>query len=106
MATAHNQASKFLLALPDDLRAVLQREAFVNRRSLTAELVIRLEQSVVEKASPAIVNGMYPVLDKAQAHKAEEPAAPYGVAEIEQALLAAFRRLPAEKQKGLLTLLG
>lgn len=44
-AQAHTQADKFLIRLPDGMREAIQRAATENRRTMTGEIIARLEQS-------------------------------------------------------------
>ena len=96
MDSAHRATSrKFLLALPDPLRADLERAAFVHRRSLTAEVVIRLERSV---------SGELPAVKKARDPARAEERNPFSLTETEEAMLEAFRAMAPEKQLALLSL--
>ncbi len=91
---------KLLLRLPSNIRSSLQLEANKHRRSLTAEIVGRLEKSLEEHPSQSIFK---PTLSSKSAIKEPEPL-PYKFQDIEQAMLEVFRRLPAEKQLALLSL--
>lgn len=80
--------------LSPELRHQLAREANINGRSLHAEIVHRLRQSVEPGGGAAA------------AHMAGESRAAYGEhSDSERALLTLFKRLSPEKQLALLSLL-
>lgn len=47
-------SGQFKLRLPNELRAAIERQAFLNRRSLNSEIIICLERAVGE---PEKING-------------------------------------------------
>jgi Arc-like DNA binding dprotein len=90
--------TSMLVRLPAELKAQLQREAFSQNRSLTAEVVRRLNESFAShKPVEAPLHG---------AHRAEEPRRDYGskLSDSEAAMLAVFKKMPPEKQLALLSL--
>jgi len=74
------------------LRNALSREATINGRTLHNEIVLRLTRSI-EGAEPPT------------AHPHGDRGAAPGLSDSERTLLTLFRRLPPEKQLGLLSLL-
>lgn len=95
--------------MPDDVRLALEREAMVYSRTLTAEINLRLRESLKAKAYPATVaqpplttDGKPPPAQaQFQPHNAKGPA---NLSETDQAMLDIFRRMPAQKQLALLSL--
>lgn len=82
---------------------MLEKSAKDHRRSLTAELVLRLEQSLDQypmDRAPQVVR----VKGTADAHELPSPG--YNSSEAERRLIEAFRMLPDEKKMALLALLG
>jgi len=97
-----SQSQQFKLRFPDNLRKALEKSAKDHRRSLTAELVLRLEKSLDQYSmdrAPQVVRV------KGQADVHEQPGPVYIGHEDEQRLIEAFRRLPDEKKKALLALI-
>lgn len=92
----------FGLRLPVSLRQELEKAAKNSHRSINAELVLRLEQSLDRypmDQAPHVVR----VKDGAGANELPSPA--YNASEIERRLVEAFRRLPDDKKKALLALI-
>lgn len=91
------QAGKFVVRLPPGVRNLIAEVARTNHRSMNAEVVARLEES----------------LGLASSRVAEPPAAPYQATERttaalshdEALLLECFRRLAPQRQQALLDLL-
>lgn len=92
---------KLLLRLPSEIRSTLQLEANKHRRSLTSEIIGRLEQSLEEHPSQSIFK---PKLVSSRSTNKETALPPYDLEKTEQAMLEVFRRLPPEKQLALLSL--
>lgn len=97
-----------LLRLPADLKAMLMREAAANGRRITAEVNIRLKESldrtgVQPGAVPGLIPKSYRERPKSTAVHTEEAGAE-DLTDMERAVLAVFRRLPPEKQLALLSL--
>jgi len=118
------RAARFLLAMPDELRAAIKRAAYIAGRTETAEINMRLAASLRTSAPPSV-----PALTTA--HSWTNPrteTTPIGSAGVpltypnhatqalttndrpslsdhDQAILAIFRQLPPDKQLSLLTLL-
>lgn len=103
------RAPRFLLLMPDDVRMALEREAVVHARTLTAEINLRLRESLKAKAYPATMakpplttDGTTP---PAQAqYQPPNAKGPANLSETDQAMLDIFRRMPAQKQLALLSL--
>ena len=86
-----------VLRLHPDMRAELVRLAFVNGRSLSKEIAIRLEESLRacktgEKPPPAYIT------------RTNEEGLASALTDTDQAMLEIFRKLPPEKQLALLSL--
>lgn len=91
-----------VLRLGPELRAELMRIAYINGRSLTKEIAVRLTESLkaAEPAAPTAYD------DKRTTTKAEanDYAPDYSITEIERAVLSLFRAWSAEKQLAFLSL--
>lgn len=85
------------LRLHPDTRAELVRLAFINGRSLSKEIAVRLEASLKECKT-----GEAPAAYKLPPGNDEGPAG--ALSGTDQAMLEVFRRLPPEKQLALLSL--
>lgn len=98
-----------VLRLHPDVRAELVRIAFVNGRSLSKEIAVRLEASLKTETpaapTPAPHPGAY-LTDHAPTvlHTANEKGPANALTGIDQAMLEVFRALPPEKQLALLSL--
>ena len=93
----------------------MQKQAFVNGRRITAEINIRLKESLKQNETtapqtyaPAIAKPPLttdgkppPAQAQFQPHNAKGPA---NLSETDQAMLDIFRRMPAQKQLALLSL--
>ena len=86
------EAPKYLLRIPAELRAPLDKEASLNGRSLNSEILHRLTISLGPQ-------GNVPKNYRASEPRREEP-----LNDAERKMLALFRRWPAEKQLALLSL--
>ncbi len=97
-----------LLRLPADLKAMLMREAAANGRRITAEVNIRLKESLDRSGvQPGTVPGLIPKSYRERPKSAvvhTNEAEPDGLTDMDHAVLAVFRRLPPEKQLALLSL--
>jgi hypothetical protein len=108
MPQADKNDATILLRLPADLKAMLVREAAANGRRITAEVNIRLKESLDHSGvHPGAVAGFIPKnyreRSKATVAHTEEPGAEV-LSDMERAVLAVFRGLPPEKQLALLSL--
>jgi hypothetical protein len=107
------RSPRFLLLMPEDLRREIERSAFANGRTLTAEINKRLRESLNAAKAP----------DPASAQPVGKPLPPSYLAAhhvtsaqtniqangvqlstADHAMLGVFRSLPAEKQLALLSL--
>lgn len=93
--------SALLLRLPVALRESLQRAAFTNSRSLTAEINLRLRASLAPQTVTPHTTGHTISNTIAPAWSKKNLA---GVSDTDQAMLTIFRALPPEKQLALLSL--
>lgn len=80
----------FGLRITSDLRAALQREASANGRSLNAEILTRLWESIE------------PSGDRPKRRKAEGTNS--SLTDLDREMLTVFKRMRPDKQLGLLTL--
>lgn len=92
MITKIRDLPPFGLRIEPALRHQLQREAEINNRSLSAEILSRLRDSLARQQQG------YRELHAAQ----PTPDAP-PMSDAERAMLATFRRMPVEKQLALLS---
>jgi hypothetical protein len=109
MPQADKNDATILLRLPADLKAMLMREAAANGRRITAEVNIRLKESLERTGvQPSSVPGWIPKnyreRSKATVAHTEEPGAESELTDMDRAVLAVFRRLSPEKQLALLSL--
>jgi hypothetical protein len=93
--TPEKNDATVLVRLPTELKNALQREAFIHGRRITAEINMRLANSLKANSYP----------DAVAAPKIVSEAAPARPSDIEKELLAAFRKLSPQKQLALLSLL-
>lgn len=101
MSTGDNTEKKrpprFLLAMPEHIRVAIEKEAFINHRTVTAEINSRLVDSLKghkagDKPPPVYIT------------KANEESPAGAISDTDQAMLEIFRKLPPEKQLALLSL--
>lgn len=84
----------FNLRIPADLKSRLKKEARINGRSLTAEIIHRLKMSLDQQEATQ------------QTYKVSEGGArEMQLNSTEESMLTIFKRLPASKQLALLSLL-
>lgn len=91
--------ARFLLAMPEEVRLALQQAAEASGRSLTAEINTRLKASLASQPKPLTT---YSTQSQTQAMVANDAL----LTDHDRALVAIFRKLPIDKQLGLLTLLS
>ena len=94
-----------LLRLPQELKASLQRQANINGRRITAEINIRLRDSLNPPA-PGIAPTppRYSLDHPSSGGVLKQQSPPYALTDIDRAMLSVFHRLPPEKQLALLSL--
>lgn len=86
------------IRIPLDLRAALEREAGINGRTLSGEIIRRLKLSLE-------VNHVSTVLHTGESKPAQSPAAQRPMTDHQRMLLGLFDSLSPEKQLALLTVL-
>lgn len=91
-----------LLRMPAELKAELQREAAARGRKLTAEVNIRLKESLTLQGGRT-GGTAYDKPPLVTVVRTSEPT-PDGLSEIDAAMIQVFRRMPPEKQLALLSL--
>lgn len=89
--------------MPDDVRDGVTRAAAVQNRSVTAEINMRLRDSLKPQAPPASAP-LYAVGATSSAGRVEEKTRDLRNSELEEAILAVIRGMPPEKQLAFLTL--
>lgn len=82
----------FGLRMPPDLKKRIERSAKTNRRSMNAELVLRLQDSV--EREPLFVPDV------------QETAASYALTQDQSALLSVYNSLSPRRRRALLELLS
>lgn len=87
-----------VLRLHPDVRAELVRVAFINGRSLSKEIAVRLDATLKENKTGEIEAPNYFANPKSNEGPADS------LSGTDQAMLEVFRRLPPEKQLALLSL--
>lgn len=98
--------TSLLLRLSTQLKADLQRAAFVNKRTVTAEIQIRLQNSLLQDQAIEPDAATPYTAPNAPAVYATNDNGPAGaISGTDQAILRVFRALPVEKQLALLSLL-
>lgn len=80
----------YKLRMPPELRQELEKQAELRGRSLHAEILARVRETLVPRAR--------------RSTQVEQPSADYVASDIEQKMLVVFRRLTPEKQLALLSL--
>jgi hypothetical protein len=90
-----------LVTLPTELRAALDREAYAHGRTLTSEIVRRLEESFQRGTSFAAPR----IAAAVAAEERGEYSIGAEISPLEAGLLEVFRKLPMEKRLALLALL-
>lgn len=93
------RSPRFLLLMPEDIRYEIARSAASHGRTVTAEINIRLRDSLKPGQPHSYPPSATP--GPAQAH---EKSPGYTLTGIDQAMLSVFRALPPEKQLALLSL--
>lgn len=98
--------STLLLRIPPELKAALQREATARGRKLTAEVNIRLKESLeLPGGTTGSVQGTsYVASHSATVLTAMDSAVEGGISNLDMAMLRVFKALPPEKQLALLSL--
>ncbi len=89
------EAPKYLLRLPEEMRATLQREASLNGRSVNTEILGRLQHTLDQQHQV-----------RSRGYRAADPAEDEFALrnDLERAMLGVFRKLQPEKQLALLSL--
>ncbi len=93
--------------MPEDVRLAVERAAFVNGRTVTAEINLRLKATIkAESAAPAgTAPASYPTPNTPTVlHTANDKGPASTLSGTDQAMLEVFRGLPPEKQLALLSL--
>lgn len=98
--------TQFLLRIPAQLKADLQREAAVQGRKLTQEINIRLRESLKSTRGSGIapVPANYSTEHTSNGGPLKQESPAYVVTDLDQAMLAIFHAMPVEKQLALLSL--
>lgn len=99
---------RFLLAMPEETRVAIERAAFVNGRTVTAEINLRLKATLQAEAAASKSTHTGTSYSAANiptvVHTANDNGPAHALSGIDQAMLEVFRRMPAEKQLALLSL--
>ena len=90
----------FGVRMPSDLKAMLEREAKINNRSLNSEIIDRLKKSLERQPAAA---GNTSHMASASATNTDYANT---LSDSERQFLGIFRRMPVEKQLALLSLFG
>lgn len=85
------EINPFGLRMPAELRRLMEKSAKINRRSLNAELVMRLQHSAEQ--DPIFLPDI------------SEDSANYGLSEDQSVLIRVYNRMPARRRKLLLDFL-
>ena len=96
-----SQQRKFLLRLPDDLHTRIHEAAYHYHRSMNAEIVARLQHSLVGIPSADVESSIEPAF-----FARIEEVFRRRLSDDENALIVQFRRLSPRQQAALLELLG
>lgn len=99
---------RFLLAMPEDVRVAIERAAFVNGRTVTAEINLRLKSTLQAETTqaPSERKGNAYALPNAPTvlHTANDNGPTSDLTGTDKAMLDVFRAMPPEKQLALLSL--
>lgn len=93
--------------MPEETRVAIERAAFVNGRTVTAEINLRLKATLLaEPKTPKTTHTgtSYSVGHVPTVLHTNDNGPAHSLSGIDQAMLDVFRRLPAEKQLALLSL--
>lgn len=94
-----NSDAQLLIRLPSGLKTALQREAFANGRTLTAEVNYRLQRSLEESQHASSFTAH---IQPASGHEPLENG--LQLSATDHAMLDVFHKMPVEKQLALLSL--
>lgn len=101
----NKRSPRFLLLMPEDVRAGVTRAATINGRSITAEINIRLKDSLKLPVPPAPAPVIQsPVGSETGGVRVAERTRDLRNTELEEAILTVIRGMPPEKQLSFLTL--
>ena len=94
------------LRLHPDTRAELARLAFINGRSLSKEIAVRLEASLKtgEMAPAPAIPASYTAPNLVTAEHTNEKGPASALTDADRAMLEVFRKLPPKRQLALLSL--
>lgn len=99
---SENSDAQLLIRLPSSLKAALQREAFANKRTITAETNIRLQRSF--STIPPTPPSPYTAPNTPTVALTNDHGPAGALADTDRAMLEIFRKMPVEKQLALLSL--
>lgn len=95
---SENSDAQLLIRLPSSLKAALQREAFVNKRTITAETNMRLQRSFL------VVPPTYTAPNAPTVALTNDNGPAGAISDTDRAMLEVFRKLTVDKQLALLSL--
>lgn len=105
MVRMSKPTQQFKLRLPENLRGDIEKTAKINRRSLTSEIVLRLEDSLQKERYPLSQAPRVVRIGKGgDTLEAREPDK-HTARDLEKRLLEAFRAMPPTARQGLIALL-
>jgi hypothetical protein len=91
--------------MPEDVRVAIERAAFVNGRTVTAEINLRLKSTLLAEWGEVPANGnTYAPSPPTVLHTGSGSDTAGALTVTDKAMLEVFRRLPPEKQLALLSL--
>lgn len=93
-----------VVRLHPDLRAALDRMAFLNSRSLSKEISARLEKSLEPEASGKSSPSAYEGEHVSTVIHTDEKGPASALSDTDRAMLEVFRKLPPKRQLALLSL--
>ena len=99
-----NDAS-VLVRMPATLKSALLRQAAINKRRITAEINVRLMESLAKPPEPPKTVTTYQTTPVKPLLIDDRPPSCETRTDHDHAILSLFRQLPPEKQLSLLTLL-
>lgn len=104
--TPEKNDATVLLRLPADLKAALLKEAAKNGRRITAEINIRLTDSLKQNSPTNAAEQVttYPKATPVKALTTGEPGMAPPLSDLDAAMLKVFHSLPVDKQLALLSL--
>lgn len=90
--------------MPEDVRNAIEKAAFSNGRTVTAEINLRLRASLTSEGHPVVYTSLNSPDVYGGKHAVREAENGLSLSATDHAMLAVFHKMPVEKQLALLSL--